>query len=170
MRVSVADFISGKPVTIRAAQSARAAAKLMRDNQTEFLVVLEGEEVVGVVTPHDLASRVLAASGTGDMRIDAVCTRDPLTASPAEDLVDVLNRMRERDVATVPIVAAGRLVGVFSIDDLGTDRDRGPVELTPQPEKGDAVVLPGNVVSLPTGSARPSAKPAAQVPSTNASA
>lgn len=170
MRVSVADFISANPVTIRAAQSARAAAKLMRDNQTEFLVVLEGEDVVGVVTPHDLATRVLAASGTGDMRIDAVCTRDPLTAGPDEDLVAVLDRMRERDVATVPIVAEGRLVGVFSIDDLGTDRDRVPVEVKPEPEKAAAVALPGNVVSLPTGPARPSAKSAEQVPSTNASA
>ncbi|GAB3815809.1 hypothetical protein GCM10028820_14010 [Tessaracoccus terricola] len=170
MRVSVAEFISGNPVTIRAAQSARAAAKLMRDKQTEFLVVLDGENVVGVVTPHDLATRVLAPSGTGDMRIDQVCTREPVTASPSDSLLDVLDVMRERQIGTVPIVEDGRLLGVFSIDDLGTERDRGPVEATPELGQAAEVVLPGNVVSLPTGPARPSAKSTAHAPSTNASA
>ncbi|TRY18358.1 CBS domain-containing protein [Tessaracoccus rhinocerotis] len=178
MRVAVAEFISANPVTIRAAQSARAAAKLMRDRKTEFLIVLDGEDVLGVITAQDLAVRVMAENGAGHMRIDAICTRDPLVASPTDPLVDVLDRMRERDVGAVPIVEDGRLVGVFSIDDLGTVRDRpDAAPATPAPSADAApqpvvvsAMLPGNVRTLPTAKNLPVAKSAPSPPRTDASA
>lgn len=173
MRVAVAEFISGNPVTIRSAQSARAAAKLMRDRNTEFLVVLDGEDVLGVITAQDLAVRVMAENGAGHMRIDAICTRDPLVASPTDSLVDVLDRMRERDVGAVPVVEDGHLVGVFSIDDLGTVRDRTSeheVGLVPSGPLLTAPALPENVRALPTGKTAPVAKTGPGLPRTNASA
>lgn len=156
---TVAEFIKEDPVTIRSLQSARAAAKLMRDRGTAFLVVLDGEGVLGVVTSLDLAVRVLAANETGAMRIDAACTLHPLVAAPADPLEDVLEQMQERGVVAVPIVEDGQLVGVFSADDVGAVPVVADSASEPREPVVTAPTLPGNVRTLLTGKALPTSKP-----------
>lgn len=50
--------------------------------------------------------------------IEQVMTCDPLTVSPDEPLRVAIDRMRERNCRRLPVVLAGKLVGIISDRDL----------------------------------------------------
>ncbi|MCC2594343.1 CBS domain-containing protein [Tessaracoccus sp. OS52] len=117
MPVTVADCMTGA-VTIRANQSVRAAAKLMKANHTGFLVVIEDDHVVGVVTARDLVERIFAQGGSGDDTVRKACSEDLLSACPEDDLPAFIGLIHAKGLHRAPVLSDGQLVGVVSIDDL----------------------------------------------------
>jgi uncharacterized protein (DUF2267 family) len=82
-------------------------------------MVQDRGRVVGIVTDRDLAVRVvgrlLDATAT---RIAEVMTPDPATLTPADDVVDAIRLMQERNIRRVPLVEDNRVVGMVTLDDL----------------------------------------------------
>ena len=78
--------------------------------------------VVGIVTDRDLAVRVL---GLGlDARttpLAAVMTTPVTTLSPADSQSKAIQLMQQRNIRRIPLVEAGRLVGIVTLDDLLLD-------------------------------------------------
>ena len=70
-------------------------------------------------------SRQLAERLT-KLRVEDVMTGAPETAAPDETLRDVARRMRDRRIHRLPVVDAGKLVGIItSLDLVGAIADRG---------------------------------------------
>lgn len=101
------------------------AARRMRDHNVGCLVVVEPGDArrapVGVVTDRDLVVAALAG-GVPDPRriaVDAVMSSPAHVAREAEDLTEVLRRMRAAGVRRVPVVdEAGGLQGILAVDDV----------------------------------------------------
>lgn len=98
------------------------ASRLMRENHVGSLVVTEGEArvPVGIVTDRDIVVEVVAAGlDHNTLTVGEIMGPSVATASEDDDTLDTLEVMRARGVRRVPVVdAAGRLVGLVSIDDL----------------------------------------------------
>lgn len=125
MPATVADCMKARPATIRANQSVRAAAKLMNVHHTGYLVVTDRDRVVGVVTSHDILSRVFARGGTGDAQVRTACTPDPVTASPEDPAAAVAYVMRENGLHCMPVVRDGELTGLVTMADLAAAPEAG---------------------------------------------
>jgi len=82
--------------------------------KTSILVAMDGEKVLGWVRPRE----ILAAVKVSGMASDAM--RFPLTANPNDRLVHARRMMLDRDVGRLPVVEAGRLVGIISEVDVAT--------------------------------------------------
>jgi CBS domain-containing protein len=54
----------------------------------------------------------------GDLRISEVCQRDPLTATPNLDVMELRRRMLERHARYVPVMEGTTLQGVVSFHDV----------------------------------------------------
>lgn len=160
MATTVAELMTPDVVTIRARQSVRAAAKLMALHQTDYLVVVDGDRVVGVITARDLITRAYARGDTGDGEVREACTADPLLARPDEAATDLLLRMRRRCLRRVPVLDehGDGPVGILTDADLPI---LAPVPVEPlgvvvrsagrpRTERADGVPLPVNVVPWPS--------------------
>ena len=116
---TVADVMNPDPVSIDAASPVTAAAQKMMQHRIGMLPVVRDGAVVGVVTDRDLVLRVLAtgrdATGT---RVGEVATDWVATVAPETPLERVELLIEERRVRRVPVVSAGRLVGVVSQSDI----------------------------------------------------
>jgi CBS domain-containing protein len=95
----------------------------MRVRNVGCVIVVEqrGGRVVpiGIVTDRDIV-RALPnyPDGIAAARVTDVMTREPLTLSEDESIVEGMRRMRQRAVRRAPVIAAGgELVGVVSTDD-----------------------------------------------------
>jgi CBS domain-containing protein len=64
--VKVAEFVTGKPVTIGADDSVEEALQTMKDHAVRRLPVIDGHELVGIVSQADLATS-LRDRKTGDL-------------------------------------------------------------------------------------------------------
>ncbi len=79
-----------------------------------FPLLGEGGQLIGVLTRRD----VLAPAAELDGTLAALVTRPPLTVTPDESLRDAADIMVRERVGRLPVLAAGRLVGIVSRSDL----------------------------------------------------
>ncbi len=114
----VGDLIARAPVSVAPGTSIREAAALMRDAHISCLAVVEGEELVGIVTARDFTNKVLAEGLDPATPVSAVMARDPMVLTPDSLGSDVLNRMLEHRIGHLPVVDDGRLVGMITQTDL----------------------------------------------------
>ena len=116
--MKVADLAVREPVTVRPDATLEEAAREMARSGVGFLVISEGTHVVGVATDRDLVVRGLAARLPADARIDAVMSMDVVAVEADDDVRDVIRSFGHHAVRRLPVVHAGRLVGVVTVDDL----------------------------------------------------
>jgi len=114
LRNKPAGFISVTPdVPI-----AVVAATLSEKNIGALLVLDQGR-MVGILSERDVV-RSLAANGkaTLEMTVGDLMTPDPTTATPETTVEQAMAVMTERHFRHLPVVDAGRLVGLVSIGDV----------------------------------------------------
>lgn len=83
------------------------------------VLVIDGEDLVGIVTDRDLTCRVVAAGLDPEKTTAAdVMTRDPIFATEKDEVEDLLRIMAEQGIRRVPLVEDGKVVGLVSLDDI----------------------------------------------------
>lgn len=99
------------------------AAQRMAAERVGSVLVLAGEQLAGIFTERDALNRVLATGADPKKtRIDAVMTANPQTVHPDKPLRDALHMMFEGGFRHVPVVEAGRPLGMISARDaLGVE-------------------------------------------------
>ena len=106
--------------TISPETTAREAAVQLGQWHVGFLVVVDGERPVGVLTDRDVALRVLARRRNPSACKVADIMTSPFVSLPAgQGTAEASRLMRENAVRKLPIVdAEGRLEGVVTADDI----------------------------------------------------
>ncbi|MEO3749396.1 CBS domain-containing protein [Streptomyces sp. B6B3] len=112
------------------------AAQLMRAQGVGDVLVARNGVLVGVVTDRDITLRAVA-EGMDPLTVScqSVCTPDPVTVAPDEEVATAVRLMRRHAVRRLPVVEDGWAVGVITIGDLSGDphQDRDPGS-SPGPE------------------------------------
>lgn len=85
------------------------------------VAVVDGDDLVGIVTDRDLVRRGLAKGMHADARVDGVMSSPVLTVAADADAHDVFRLFRENAVRRLAIVEDGRFIGVVTVDDLLVD-------------------------------------------------
>ena len=120
----VRDVMTAEPVSITGATSLAEASRIMRDRDIGALIVLEKEDVAGLITDRDIVVRAIADSRMPDETpVSDVVSDQLVTISPEDDLDRVLRTIREHALRRVPVLEGGRPVGIVSLGDLAVDRD-----------------------------------------------
>lgn len=110
-------FMTAMPHTTERQISIKKALELMRRYAIRHLPVLEGSELVGVITDRDVK---LAASfkGADEMTVDDVMTPDPFAVIPEAPLDQVVQEMAERKYGCAIVRQNnGKVVGLFTATD-----------------------------------------------------
>jgi CBS domain-containing protein len=94
-----------------------------------IIVLGPGGEPHGILTDRDLRERVLATGRSPDEGVTAVMSAPVATISPEAFLFEALLEMTRRDIHHLPVVEAGRLIGVVSSHDLLLLQAAAPLEL-----------------------------------------
>jgi signal-transduction protein with cAMP-binding, CBS, and nucleotidyltransferase domain len=95
-----------------------AACVMTRANCGSVLIVDAAGTMLGILTERDLMTRVLAKTlDPAATPVSKVMTRQPRCIAPEAKVADAVVIMMERGFRHLPIVAEGRILGVFSIRD-----------------------------------------------------
>jgi CBS domain-containing protein len=120
----VRDVMTVVPETVGATAPLRDAAAIMERADVGDVLVVEGDELLGVLTDRDIAVRAVA----GGRDVSTTVARDvftpgAVTISPTATVQEAIELMRRHDVRRLPVVEDGRPVGVVSIGDLAVSRE-----------------------------------------------
>lgn len=124
MAPTVRDAMTVNPIALDAGASVLAAAQQMKERDIGDVIVLDDGRVCGIVTDRDIVVRALAERRDPDTtKLGEICSRQVASVSPDEELTAAGDLMRDRAVRRMPVVEAGKPVGVISMGDLALERD-----------------------------------------------
>ena len=114
----IRELMTVNPRTVQAGDSVVDAAKLMRGEDSGVAPVMDGRELVGVVTDRDIVVRVVAEGrDPATTRIDEIASRNLVTVDPDQSFEEALLLMARHHVHHLPVVEEdGRLIGVVTRD------------------------------------------------------
>ena len=123
---TVADILNSKanPTvhTIDPAASVFEAVQLMAQKNIGSLVVVEHDQVVGIVTERDYARKVaLMARASRDTLARDIMTSPVMYVQPRQTSAQCMALMTENRLRHLPVMDGGKLVGLISIGDLVKD-------------------------------------------------
>jgi CBS domain-containing protein len=123
---TVAQLLRSKPDravhTIAPSATVFEAVQLMAEKNIGGLVVVEGGNVVGVVTERDYARKIiLMARASKDTQVREIMTTQVMYVGPERTSEECMALMTENRFRHLPVMDKGRLVGLVSIGDLVKD-------------------------------------------------
>jgi CBS domain-containing protein len=119
---SVKDVMTENPESVEPGASIEDAAKKMKEADTGAILVVDGDDLKGIVTDRDIVVNAIA-EGKTDAKIEDVASTDTTTIEPDADLGDAIEKMREAKVRRLPVVDDGEPVGIVSLGDLAIEAD-----------------------------------------------
>jgi len=119
---SLERILASKPKdlwTVSPRDSVRAALRLMADKDIGFLVVVEQEVMVGVLSERDCARRTVLENKSLDTTTVAdIMVADVVKASLTHTFADCLRLMHQHAIRHLPVLDKNKVVAVVSIRDL----------------------------------------------------
>lgn len=95
------------------------AIRAMAENHVGALLVMEGQQLVGIVSERDYARKViLLGRSSNTTAVREIMSSPVLTLTPDSTVDDAMRLMTERRIRHLPVAASGRVLGVVSIGDL----------------------------------------------------
>ena len=125
--MKVVDLMTIDPLTITAAETVGKADELMAENNIRQIPVVNGRELLGIVTDRDIRAFLSEALvGEPEAReralgtaVGDIMTTEPLSIAPDDDLKDAVEMLIEQKFGAIPVVdEAEGLVGIVSYVDV----------------------------------------------------
>ncbi|MGO8960887.1 MAG: cyclic nucleotide-binding/CBS domain-containing protein [Streptosporangiaceae bacterium] len=105
-------------VTESPQDSIRSAAERMWRQQTGSLVITDDGQLTGIITERDLLRAVALGADPDKTTVDDAMTTEVFTVPPDMPLQDAAREMASRWIRHLPVVEAGKLLGVVSMRDV----------------------------------------------------
>ena len=112
------EIMTKQCMTLTTQNTIRDAALMMKQHDIGFIPILEGKNLVGVVTDRDIVIRGLAGGKSDSASLKEIMSTGIKTV-PSSTTADEAARMMAREkIRRLPVVDNGELVGVVAIGDL----------------------------------------------------
>lgn len=122
------DLMTIDPVVIAPTASLREVVALMNKHGVRQVLVVDHDQLVGVLTDRDLRLAVNSPllSSAPEARIemldtftaDSCMTRNPMTVTPQTPIHEVARLMADHKFGAFPVIADGKLAGIITVTDL----------------------------------------------------
>lgn len=115
---TIEDYYTASPVTVRASDDLDRAQELMTDKGIRHLPVLDGGELVGVLSDRDIKA-ALAIKGATTKRISCgdIATEGTYVTRPGSPLQVVAREMAEKHYGSAVVTENDEVVGIFTTTD-----------------------------------------------------
>ena len=108
-----------KVVTVRADQTIREALGVLAQHNIGALVVVDSTmRPIGILSERDIVRAAAKNESVFPQLVSQLMTRDLVLGDPGDDLSAVGQTMVQRRIRHLPVVVAGKLVGIVSIGDV----------------------------------------------------
>ncbi len=95
------------------------ALRLMADKRIGALLVMRGDELVGLVSERDYARKVaLQGRASAQTPVSEIMSTRPLVVGPDDSVAQCMRLCTDSRMRHLPVTDNGRLIGMVSIGDL----------------------------------------------------
>lgn len=113
------DSKGGGVISVDASTSVYDAIALMAERSIGSLLVMQGDELQGIVTERDYARKVILKGRSSETTpVGEVMSTGLVTATPEQTVDHCMALMTEKRIRHLPVIADDKVVGMISIGDL----------------------------------------------------
>ncbi|RPJ51929.1 MAG: CBS domain-containing protein [Chloroflexi bacterium] len=95
------------------------ALRMMSDKDVGALLIMDGEQMVGVLSERDYARKVVLLGKTSrDTRVDEIMSKKVFTIHPDQTVEEAMELMNAKRIRHLPAVEGDKVMGVISIGDV----------------------------------------------------
>jgi CBS domain-containing protein len=116
--MNIRDVMTHNPRTVSPQDSIQNAARIMRDEDTGVVPVVDNGKPVGVITDRDIVVRAVAEGSQLNRPVRDIVTNELVAATPDMSVSEATELMSAHQVRRLPVVENNRLVGIVSIGDI----------------------------------------------------
>jgi CBS domain-containing protein len=117
--MNVREVMTTDPRCVAPQDTIRTAARIMRDEDTGVVPVVESDNrPVGVITDRDIVVRAIAEGLGLDATVNQIASAEVVSVSPDASVGEAAQMMAELQIRRLPVVEGGRLVGIVSLGDI----------------------------------------------------
>ena len=124
----VGDIISDNVITLTAKDDVKKAFEVMKTNNIRHIPVLEGNELIGIVTNTDLRQVLIPSKTEGSENVyyftskfstvEEIMTKNPVIVSPQADVEEAAALLQHYKIGGLPVVDGKDLVGMITETDI----------------------------------------------------
>ncbi len=124
----VREWMTADPVYVTPDSTLPDAHRMMMERHIRRLPVVDEGRVVGIITRGDIRGAQASEATTlsifelnyllSRLTVAKVMKRDPITITPDTTIGDAARTMLQNKIAGLPVVAAGKLVGIITESDI----------------------------------------------------
>lgn len=121
---NVRDVMTADPLLLQKDASVTEAALAMKGQDIGDVLVMDGEQLFGIVTDRDITIRCVAESKDPQAtQLGDIASTDLTTFAPDHDVDQAVKAVSNEAIRRLPVVENGKPVGIVSLGDLAEERD-----------------------------------------------
>jgi CBS domain-containing protein len=111
--------VMSKPVrTVEAGDQVGAALAVMEKNDIGNVVVVKGQDLVGIVTERDIVRHIVKETFLPQRPVNEIMAKPVITATPNMTVQEAVELMIKNNIHQLPVLEESRLVGIVTDKDL----------------------------------------------------
>jgi CBS domain-containing protein len=114
----VRECLRKSPVTVPPECTLEEAAGLMGRHGVGSLLVVSGDQLLGIVTDRDIAVRGVGTGKPLGSKIRTVMTERPVTIQGSADIFEAFKILKVAGIRRLPVLEEGDIAGIITVDDL----------------------------------------------------
>ncbi|MBO8174473.1 MAG: CBS domain-containing protein [Thermococcus sp.] len=118
-KITVEQVLKRRAVVVGPDDTIDKVAKILAKNKVSSAVVVENEEIVGIVTDRDILDKVVAkGKSPKEVKVKEIMTKNPVRIEYDYDIQDAIELMMDKGVRRILITKLGRPIGFVTAADL----------------------------------------------------
>ena len=122
----VRDVMTPNPECVSQSDGVQEVARIMKEQDTGVVPVVDGKKVIGLITDRDIVVRGIAeGKDLANVRVTELMTKSVRSVREDAPVDEVLTLMSSAEIRRVPVVnSRDELVGIVSIGDIAIETNK----------------------------------------------
>lgn len=120
--ITVQECLDQKPnrtISLRSSDSVFKALELMKANRVRAILVIDDDQLVGIVSQGDCAIRAyLKGLNINNTPLSEIMTKSPLSVKPTDSIDHCMAIISSRGIRHLPVVDQSKVIGIVSVGDV----------------------------------------------------
>ncbi|MEM5853610.1 MAG: CBS domain-containing protein [Candidatus Aenigmatarchaeota archaeon] len=116
----IKDVMNRNVVIVKPGISLREASRMMCERHIGSLVVVEDEDIKGIITQTDILKAVAQEKDLDTTTVGEIMNKKVFTIDYEKTIQDAVDLMMEKRIKRLPVTKEGKLVGIITASDIIT--------------------------------------------------
>jgi len=114
----IKDVMNPTVISLESTATASDAAKIMESCNTEAVIVVEDNELVGIITDRDFTIKIGSHAYPIDTPISRLMSYPLISIDKNEEISNAMKLMTENKIKRLPVISDDKLLGIITMSDL----------------------------------------------------